>query len=376
MPSRRPPRLLRTITSIMLRSFFLATLFLLPPLYLRTNSSAWKGHLRAAADRPSALASAQALVVSGFSLQRAALVETGLQLDNDNNNTRVALCIAGHLRSFARQSVRDSIRRHVIRPLRASGADVDVFFHVGRGSVGKGGKRALRRRERKAKAAMEEFLPTRVSFFDNRPTPVSWPPGTKCNTKRKIMKHHPPALLRGYECLLDVERHEQETGVKYGWVYKTRPDVAFGSDLSTPGELRDDTLYVNMHMPGTSTHAHRWLREQFKRKAMVLNAPIGDHVLVAARKVADVALRAVDAFRECHLYHMPNGTLNSEVGLTYWLVRNSVKYRAVDWFWMLVRDEEGPECFRVKWIRNATHHDDMLLTRRCLEYKQTDRIPE
>lgn len=360
---------------MMLRFLFLATLFLLPPLYLRLDSGAWKARLRAAANRPSALASAQALVVSGLSLPRAALVGTGLGLD-DKNATKVALCFTGHLRSFARQSVRDSIRRHVIRPLRASGADVDVFFHVGMVSISKGGKRLSRRRARKAQAAMEEFLPTRVSFFDNRPTRVPWPRGTKCNAKRKPMKYYPPALLRGYECLLEVERHERETGVKYGWVYKTRPDVAFGADLSTPGELRDDTLYMNMHTPGTSTHAHRWLRERYKEKARVLNAPVGDHVLIAARKVADIALRALHAFRECDLYHMPNGTLNSEVGLTYWLVRNSVRHRAMDWFWMLVRDEEGPECFRVRWIRNATHQHDMSLTSRCIQYKQTDRIPE
>lgn len=159
-------------------------------------------------------------------------------------------------------------------------------------------------------------------------------------------------------------------------MYKTRPDVAFGHDISTPDALRDDTLYVNMHMPGASAHAHPWLREEYARNASVLNAPVGDHVLAAARKVAGVALRADRAFEECGLYGLPKGTINSEVGMTYWLVRNKLRYRALTWFWMLVRDETGPECFRVKWIREHGKEHDEGMMKSCLEYAKTDRIPE
>lgn len=158
-------------------------------------------------------------------------------------------------------------------------------------------------------------------------------------------------------------------------MYKTRPDIAFGAPVSMPHQLRRDTLYVNMHLPGTSTHAHPWLRRAYAVNASVLNAPVGDHVLVAARDVAEIAFTAERAFHGCGLYTMPKGTVNSEVGLTYWLVRNRVRYRAMPWFWMLVRDETGPECFRVKWIRDGTTEGEDERMRRCLEYAETDQIP-
>lgn len=103
-----------------------------------------------------------------------------------------------------------------------------------------------------------------------------------------------------------------------------------------------------------------------------MREPVGDHILVAARGVADVALSAVLAFEDCGLYELPEGTLNCEVGLTYWLAKWGVRYSTKGWFWMLVR-QNGVDCFRVRWIAER-NKERLQMIRRCLQFNESGEL--
>ncbi|KAI0563239.1 hypothetical protein FGB62_44g135 [Gracilaria domingensis] len=258
-----------------------------------------------------------------------------------------------------------SIKRNVVDTLRDAGYIVDVLFHVGKSDVP---------REGKQKAAtyisahiVRYFSPVKTTFYQNSDHDCR--PGLCQNASRAVC---PYSLIRLGQCLDLIEDHENRTGVEYDWIYKTRPDIAFGSRISVPDELDERYLYTNQHSPGASVHAHPWLNKKFKKNGGVHGPPVGDHVMVASRKVAKVAFRAYSAFEDCGLYELPSGAVNAEVGLTYWLARNNLHHRTLPWFWMLVRDKEGPECERLVYIKGDT---DQLLAK-CNRYRESGRIPE
>lgn len=270
----------------------------------------------------------------------------------------VAVCIAGQLRSFHIRSVRNSILQHMIKPLREAGYGVHVFFHIAKSDH-------LHRNDSRIVA----FAPLTVSKFHEtkgceRP---------KCTRKRNtIYKTNCPfALYRADECLSEMQRFEQHNAMRFTWVYRTRPDVMFGTNVSLPQGLRTDTIYTNEHNPGTSVHAHEWLSKKFVSempKGGIRNA-VGDHVIVGARKVAGVALGAGAAFRDCDLFDLPKGTLNAEVGLTYWLVKHGIRFETRPWFWILVRnDSSGADCERVRFIQRKEKKENMRLVHLCNLY--------
>lgn len=353
------PRSTRTLKPLVIRISVTTVLFIGPSLYLQFSPELWKSTLQTSASHSAAR----------FDIH---LRVTGFSHASHSPQVRIAVCITGQLRSFSQLSLRQSIKRHLLAPLRDTDALVHVFFHVGHSSPH--GARLLRVRHasKLAELALQEFQPVRISYFSEAALPG---PGRKVcsNTTRTMSKTYPPALLRAEQCLDLIAHHEKKNAKAYDWIYKTRPDVAFGSNISVPSSLRNDTLYMNQHNPGTSVHAHTWLRERFGAQSSLIHEPVGDHIFAASREVANVAFRAKNAFRECELYTLPHGTLNSEVGLTYWLSRTQVRYKPLPWFWMLVR-EDGPECQRVQWIRNKTGLPYPSVLQTCLRYKETGKL--
>ncbi|CAN8072102.1 unnamed protein product [Agarophyton chilense] len=334
------------------RQFILAVALFLPPcLFIHENEHLWISKLSLTSERPT--------------LKDASILVKGFSAPSTYPQQRVALCITGHLRSFYKPSVHVSIKRNVIDALRDAGYSVDIFFHVGKSDAPREGKK---------KAAtylfahiLSSFSPVKTSFYKNSDRDC---PKTHCrNADRSVC---PYALIRLSQCLTLIEEYENRTGIDYDWIYKTRPDIAFGARISTPDELEDRYLYTNQHTPGASVHAHQWLRKKFKENAAAVGSPLGDHVIAASRKVAAVAFKAYSAFEECGLYDLPSGTINAEVGLTYWLVRRNIHYRTLPWFWMLVRDKEGPECERLVYVRVDT---DQFLEK-CNKYRDSGRIPD
>lgn len=293
--------------------------------------------------------------------------------DNSKRSSlRIAVCLAGHLRTFTNNTVRQSIKFHLVQPLQKTGAHVDVFFHVGLHDVPKAGTSKSEKNLTflSARTFLEEFFPIHVSWYGKIITDCKQ---TKCRSKNGSICPH--ALVRLEQCLVDIKKVERRTGKRYDWIYRSRPDVAFGYDISVPESLHPKVVYTNQHIPGTSVHAHPWIRNTFPKHKALVRTPIGDQVVVAERQVAEIAFRAVHGTFDCQLMNRMNkGTINSEVILTYWLVKHGIAYETRPWFWMLVREKTGPECHRVEWIRrNRTRDSDLV--NRCLSFRQSGIIP-
>lgn len=343
----------QSANTLFARQLLIAICLFLPPcLFIHENEHIWIAKLSKSSGRPT--------------IKDATILVKGFSAPSSYFKQRVALCISGHFRSFHKPSVHISIKRNIVDVLKEAGYSVDVFFHVGK-------KDKPRSRTRSSASPVSRhvlnyFNPVSISYFKNNDNGCHM---TNCATSSRKATC-PYALVRTEECLEHVKKHELRSGFTYDWIYKTRPDIAFGSRLSVPDELDERYLYTNQHNPGTSAHAHRWLRQKFGEKAKILGSPVGDQVLVASRKVAQKAFQASKAFADCNLYDLPNGTLNAEVGLTYWLVRNDIQYRTLAWFWILVRDFEGPECERLVYIKEETQD----LMEKCMQYKRSGHIPE
>lgn len=324
---------------------------LLPAVHLHHHPAQWKARLSSPPPPP-----LQAPIITGLS--HIPPHPTPPHTPTPTPTPRVAVCITGHLRTLLHRPVHTSIRRYFLSPLPSP----TIFLHLGLHDAPRANRSAAAALPTPAAlSALRAHFPTaRISFFSTTSPPLRAQPCS--NATRRRPTSAPPALRRARDCLRLVQRHESRTGVRFDWVYKTRPDVAFGRPVPAPGVLRNDTAYVNVHNPGTSVHAHAWLRARFAKRAK-LHQPVGDHVLVAARAVAGYVLRADEAFDECALYQLPSGAVNSEVGLTYWLAKGGVRYEVSKWFWMLVR-QDRVECERVRWIGREE-------TERCEEFAST-----
>lgn len=249
---------------------------------------------------------------------------------------------------------------------------MDVFFHVGLHDVPKKGtaRSGKNLTFSNTRTLLAEFSPVHVSWYGKTVTECKQ---STCESKNRSLCPH--ALLRLEQCLDDVEKVEGRIGKQYDWIYRSRPDIAFGSDISSPLSLHPKVVYTNQHIAGTSVHAHPWIRNTFPKYKRLVRSPIGDQIVVAHRQIAETAFRAVHGSFDCQLMdRMDRGTLNSEVILTYWLVKHGIAYDTLPWFWMLVREKTGPECHRVEWIRK-NHTIDLDLVNRCLAFRQSGKIP-
>lgn len=283
----------------------------------------------------------------------------------DATKAAVAVCIAGQMRTFRLFPVRLSILYHVLEPLRDAGHPVHVFFHVASGDISKSDFKTS-----PSTNLFMPFAPATLTTFPVTPRcpvkPCPIPRDTGC----------PHTLLRADECMMQVRAFERHTNVTFAWIYRTRPDIVIATNISLPSQLPDDlTLYTNMHEPFTNTYAHPWLRQTFPYSSRLLHDPVGDLVHIVPRRLAAVVFSASQAFQDCHLFHMPNGTITPEVALTYWLAKHAVTYRPMPWLWMLVRQYSGPECAKIPFIYTGNSSTDEQYMRTCLSYKRTGVLP-
>lgn len=273
---------------------------------------------------------------------------------------RIAICIAGHLRTFAHPSVTHSLRRHLVNPLRRVNGSLHFFFHFSTtDSVDRGSP------------VFQPFRPASFSSF--QPSSDCVPPACATRTASKIQC--PFALTRASECMNQIRQFERKTARPFDWVYRTRPDVLLLSDVSIPSRLRADTVYTNQHHPGTSAHVFSSLRARFPTFPRPRSVrPVGDHVVVCARRVADIVFEAPRGFGHCDVFNLSRGTVNSEVVLTYWLARSRIRFDNRPWFWLLLRPD-GPDCSRVRFIDARNVPRNRLMTRFCRRFKRDCALP-
>jgi hypothetical protein len=289
---------------------------------------------------------------------------------------RVAVCIVGHARSFHQPTVHESIARNLIDPIRRGASAVDVFFHVAMADVPRANTRAAVPAEQETNGAIEGMHPVVVSRYSGAGRAMNFSGVAACPAGRSYAcDFYHPALLRASECMEKIELYEREHGVRYEWIVKTRPDVAFGDPVALMSALPTDRVLMNEHIPGASTPAFPTIREMYPTAAAdLLHKPFADHVAIVPRHMAGVFFSSHLASFECMTPVQRGRLVNAEALMGLWLIRHSVRYDTAPWFWMLVRDRGGPECKRMEWIGRATNQTGAF-TQRCKAYDATGVIP-
>lgn len=308
--------------------------------------------------------------------------------EQDKRMGRVAVCIAGHTRTFRNKNVHGSILRYVVEASAANGTEgVDVFFHLGREDIPRYDEHrrndtmVSEEEEKSLEKAMEKFKPVSITYFDNSAVPIDWENGTRCpkTNRKRLLKVYPYPLLRGTQCYEKVKEYERKRGFKYSFIYKLRPDLAFGAPLPLPSKLPTNKIVFNMHDPGTTTRGYRWLRESHPELRPFLRDPGADHMAFIPRALADIYFDAHKAALWCEQYNRdtPPFANNPEFLLGYWLAIHDVEIGRKPVFWMIWRENVGPECFRMHKIRRKrvnghapemTDENGVSYTKRCEEF--------
>lgn len=289
---------------------------------------------------------------------------------------RVAVCIVGHARSFYRPSVHNSIARNLLQPIAGNSTTLEVFFHIGLRDIAKVSNATALTSRSETREAAEAMKPVVLSLYDD---PILQLNMTQHNSCSGGMEHarrvYPPALLRASQCMALVRDFETKNNFRYDWIVKTRPDIAIGDPVTPLSKLRPDRIYINEHIPGTSTPAFQTIRELYPRNAAkLLGKPFADHIAMVPREYADVFFSSHLAAGECLTQIQKSRLVNAETIMGMWLIQNGVRYETMPWFWILVRDKQGPECSRVQWIGRSTN-ETAEFSERCLVYNETGIIP-
>ncbi len=142
---------------------------------------------------------------------------------------RVAVCLTGHPRTFARRHVYESIGEHMLGGLRAHAARVDLFAVIGIGDAPPKSQRGWRFAsvadvDADTERALAFLRPRSVTRYG-----ASWlRVHERCETIN-FFKHQtervlaqPAAWSRCYDEVLKAERAD---GVAYDWVVRARPDA-------------------------------------------------------------------------------------------------------------------------------------------------------
>lgn len=271
---------------------------------------------------------------------------------------RVAVCVAGSVRTFRYNLTHRNILRRIVQPLRRDYA-VDVFFLVRMGDATvRDNLRSAIKDDNATLRAIALFDAVNVTLVtDDLPSSrirhptvnglAEFIPPARCSLPDDAASRVPDALYRSKQCLRMIEHHERQHARRFDWVYRIRPDVILFDDVLLPSQLQRDTLYSNQGRPNVTTRLGLWWRRT-RLSPFAGYGPVADQMAISSRKVAQVALRAFDATDECELYSVP-GRIAPEEILRFWLLLNRVRYAAVPFDWAIVREFVGPECKRLFW---------------------------
>lgn len=177
----------------------------------------------------------------------------------------------------------------------------------------------------------------------------------------------PHSLFRSSQCLSLIREYELRHAMRYAWVYRTRPDVAFLDPVLMPDEMTPRTVYTNRGPASYVSHFVHWWRRTHAKAGDEDVPPLTDHFIAGLRDDMDVALQAVDSVRMCDFFNSPEER-NSEAALGYWLLTHGVRVEVRPWLWVVVRAQKGPECYRVRAMRFGGLRAWLTMTNRCYAY--------
>lgn len=309
---------------------------------------------------------------------------------------RLALCIAGNARTFHYPMVHKRIIENVVHPLRTV-ANVDIFFIIKLNDNPRPLHPRSPRESSSTRAAMAKFRPVSIrelgpdddilhGIHPGRYHPVykteldannntvhiltkrllSKPLHPSCDADPASRVFVPYALHRTHQCLSEIRSYEAaHRYVTYKYLYRIRPDVVFLDVIPMPMLLAPRIVITNA-VPSVNIHTlTKWLQKTEKTTP----PDTGDHFLAALTDDADIAFSAVNGMHDCKFFKLPI-LRNPEAMLLFWLLTKKLTPITPMVAWVLVREDNGPECKRVQMLKvtNSLLKDAMV--RKCEHFKR------
>lgn len=251
--------------------------------------------------------------------------------------------------------VHENILRNVVTSLRQD-YDVKVFFLLSIDDAPQPKVSQSIADEKGVELAVSKFKPQVVQFFTSQQgfdsfrrvnvttIKAEWlHPPNHCQSANSSTSRLPHTLLRAQQCVQEIAKYESENGYMFDWVYRLRPDVIYFDNIISPKVLRRDVYYSNQGRTNVTRRVGKyWIGSRGYRG----DGAIGDQIGMSSRVIAEKALRAWEAIEDCELYHMGFTPCPEDV-LRFWLLKNNIRYDALPFDWVVMRENLGPECKRL-----------------------------
>lgn len=340
---------------------------------------------------------------ASLSLGVATIASKSNQTQARTGPVTIAVCIAGHARTFRHAIIRKQLQSNVIAPLARSYSNnsvVHIFFVLRLDDAPTGKRSSASLNVSEVLTGVNQFNPINVRLIHERkefsnitgwisrdedhqydrfriPQSCVSVPKTSINSiSADKYVRFPHTLWRARQCLQLVRETERDKCMSYDWVYRIRPDVVLLNDVILPDQLHPHTVYTNALRPSITADLRAWwsARSPLKKghqlaqnTSLYNHSHISDIITIASRYTMDIALSAVEAIYDCKLFQVPTRGGIPENILLYWLLTHHVPVQTLPLEWVIVRDRVGPECKRIKSLSN----DDINVTQvlsRCRQF--------
>lgn len=272
-------------------------------------------------------------------------------LPHRTERERIAVCFAGHPRTFHIPSIHKNLLDHIVEPLRAR-YDTDVFFLLRADEMDNRDQKSAQERENATLAATYLFDPAEVRILRHKSEmerESQWMAGEISdmmvpprNCHKRIIGRFPHTLYLAKQCLIMIESQERVRRERYSWVYRMRPDTVLFDKVTMPYDMAADMAYTNQADPKRTAQTAMWWMHHHN-VSFAGYGPIADQMTFSSRAVAEVLLRAYHVVQDCELYEDTAGKAPENI-LRYWMMKSNLKYKAIPFAWATVADREGPQC--------------------------------
>lgn len=149
-----------------------------------------------------------------------------MNVDGNNENSEIAICIAGEIRTFLLDDVQNSFKVSIIDQIK-----VDLFFQLSSSFTEKSRNFGMTLPNYSANSilsSLSKFNPVNLSLLSDADLEIHplW-----INDHRYANHHLSYLTFRWGLCMDDIERNEKKRGIKYKFVIRLRPDIIWTCKL-------------------------------------------------------------------------------------------------------------------------------------------------
>ena len=245
---------------------------------------------------------------------------------SQSSDPMVAHCITGALRTLPEPRVFSSLRENLIDPFsRRHRVFVVVGFDCRVGTEEYLDKAKAASAASCAKDYSTAELDRALAFIGAESfevMPNRAPPTVACTSSQSQVDRFPGYWLQTEKtrrCIENVERYEQETGVCFDWIVRSRPDDFWKSRAPRATSLPRDVVTTGQ-MWSWFVPLQHWNRTKL--------SAMEDHFMAAPRQLANAALkRAVDKWFDCR--SLPGYERVCPGSMLYYMKRVNISTKAM-----------------------------------------------